>query len=377
MYYRNEEIKDQYYGQYKHGLTNSISIFETYILLKGVSVTNGKVSKQTIIHQVDMEGIHNVVYSIVKGKKCLEIDHTYRSLSGPKRDKLYFFNISNIDECYKAIISAVNTQRKNSRQQHQQQQEAKAFYTKCLQFHIKENIPFFNIYIDSNKYKAIVVYINKDKSLNFLKVDGYSKGEDVGVIPYSKIHYYERAGNVHYVSETNVSYSSFGGSLTGATISKGASLFGGLMFGAMGMTTAALMSYKPAQQKPAETHFDLMSETKRIDERNVLLNFYSDDKGQYIDIELPQEIYNFFQTHLPEKKYEIVSEVEKHNAVNKAIDDQKSINAPETKAALPNAEKLSFDEFKEKVDKLKIMKDAGLLSDEEFNAEKTKLLALI
>ena len=95
------------------------------------------------------------------------------------------------------------------------------------------------------------------------------------------------------------------------------------------------------------------------------------------DIELPQEIYNFLQTHLPEKKYEIVSEVEKHNAVNKAINEQKMINAPETKAALPNAEKLSFDEFKEKVDKLKIMKDAGLLSDEEFNAEKTKLLALI
>ena len=143
------------------------------------------------------------------------------------------------------------------------------------------------------------------------------------------------------------------------------------------MAIATLMSYKPAQQKPAQTHFELTSERKRIDERNVLLNFYSDERNQYIDIELPQEIYNFLQTHLPEKKYEIVSEVEKHAAINKTVGSQKIIDAPKTKAALPASEKLSIDDFKEKVEKLKIMKEAGLLSDEEFSNEKTKLLSMI
>ena len=210
-----------------------------------------------------------------------------------------------------------------------------------------------------------------------VKVDGEAKEEDIGVITYDKIHYYEKAGNVHYVSETNGSYSSFGGSLTGATFSKKAALFSGIMFGPMGMATATLMSYKPAQQKPPETHFELTSETKRIDERNVLLNFYSDERNQYIDIELPQEIYNFLQTHLPEKKYEIVSEVEKHAAVNKAVSGQKKLDVPEAKVALPATDKLSIDNFKEKVEKLKIMKEAGLLSDEEFRDEKSKLLSMI
>ena len=83
------------------------------------------------------------------------------------------------------------------------------------------------------------------------------------------------------------------------------------------------------------------------------------------------------QTHLPEKKYEIVSEVEKHAAINKTVGSQKIIDAPKTKAALPASEKLSIDDFKEKVEKLKIMKEAGLLSDEEFSNEKTKLLSMI
>lgn len=149
------------------------------------------------------------------------------------------------------------------------------------------------------------------------------------------------------------------------------------MFGPMGMATATLMSYKPAQQKPVETHFDLTSETKRIDERNVLLNFFSDERKQYIDIELPQDIYNFLQTYLPEKKYEIVNEVEKHNVINKVIDNKKMLDSPETKVMLPVPEKLSIDDFKEKVEKLKIMKEAGLLSDDEFQDEKTRLLSMI
>ncbi len=37
----------------------------------------------------------------------------------------------------------------------------------------------------------------------------------------------------------------------------------------------------------------------------------------------------------------------------------------------------SMHEFKKKVEKLKVLKDAGLLTDEEFNAEKSKLLEMI
>ncbi len=37
----------------------------------------------------------------------------------------------------------------------------------------------------------------------------------------------------------------------------------------------------------------------------------------------------------------------------------------------------TMEDFKQKVEKLKIMKDAGLLSDEEFKEEQSKLLNMI
>lgn len=396
MIRQNEKCKATFLGGYKLNfwkfLDNAIHIYDTYIHFEGITIYDDTVSDKTTSRDVDLRDIKSVSFSTFKGKKCLVIKYIGDSIVGNQESTLYFFDMNGLNgdfnDCKEMVSKAVNDYLEKLRQQHlaqmeyqnelqRQKEESKEYYNRCLKFHIKDDTPRFDLYNKEEENKAVIVYINKDKSLNFLKVDGETKEEDVGVIPYEKIHYYEKAGNVHYVAETNGSYSSFGGSLTGATISKKAALFHGLMFGPMGMATAALMSYKPAQQKPAETHFELTSETKRIDERNVLLNFYSDERNQYIDIELPQEIYNFLQTHLPEKKYEIVSEVEKHAAVSKAVDDQKRIDAPQKQSTLPIPEKLSLDDFREKAEKLKIMKEMGLLSDEEFSYEKSKLLSLI
>ena len=116
---------------------------------------------------------------------------------------------------------------------------------------------------------------------------------------------------MHYISEIHGDYSSYGGSVVGGNFSKLATLGGGLLFGMMGMTAGALLTYKPSQTEGVKTNFSFDSNIKQIDTRNVILNFYSDAKKQYIDIELPNDINNFLQTHLPEKKYNIVSELEK------------------------------------------------------------------
>lgn len=391
-----EKCKATFLGGYKLNfwkyLDNIIRIYDTYIHLEGITIYDNTVSDKTTSRDVDLRDIRNVSFSVYKKEKCLVVKYIGDSIVGNQESTLYFFDMNgvsgNFDDCKEMISKAVNDYKEKLRRQHiaqmeyqneqqRQKEESKEFYTNCLKFHNVNNKPRFDLYIKEEENKAIIVYINKDKSLNFLKVDGDAKEDEVGIISYDKIHYYEKAGNVHYVSEINGSYSSFGGSLTGATFSKKAALFSGIMFGPMGMATATLMSYKPAQQKPAETHFDLTSETKRIDERNVMLNFFSDERKQYIDVELPQEIYNFLQTYLPEKKYEIVSEVEKHTAINKVVDNEKMFRSSEIKVALPASEKLSIDDFKEKVEKLTIMKEAGLLSDDEFQDEKTRLLSMI
>ena len=325
-----EKCKATFLGGYKLNfwkyLDNIIRIYDTYIHLEGITIYDNTVSDKTTSRDVDLRDIRNVSFSVYKKEKCLVVKYIGDSIVGNQESTLYFFDMNgvsgNFDDCKEMISKSVNDYKEKLRRQHiaqmeyqneqqRQKEESKEFYTNCLKFHNVNNKPRFDLYIKEEENKAIIVYINKDKSLNFLKVDGDAKEDEVGIISYDKIHYYEKAGNVHYVSEINGSYSSFGGSLTGATFSKKAALFSGIMFGPMGMATATLMSYKPAQQKPAETHFDLTSETKRIDERNVMLNFFSDERKQYIDVELPQEIYNFLQTYLPEKKYEIVSEVER------------------------------------------------------------------
>ena len=74
------------------------------------------------------------------------------------------------------------------------------------------------------------------------------------------------------------------------------------------------------EQKAINTSFSIDSDIKKIDDRSVILNFYSEMKKQYIDIELPRDIYNFLQTYLPEKKYGIVDELEKKTIVHQSTD---------------------------------------------------------
>lgn len=173
--------------------------------------------------------------------------------------------------------------------------------------------------------------------------------------------------------------------MTGGNFSKLATAGGGLLFGFMGMALGAALTYKPAEQRAADTSFSIDSDIKEIDDRSVVLNFYSEMKKQYIDIELPQDVYNFLQTYLPEKKYGIVDELEKKTVVHQTadaiengkllkVDIRSDIQSIEQKEP---QEMNALESFKLKVEKLKMMKDAGLLSDEKFAEEQEKLLRMI
>ena len=196
----------------------------------------------------------------------------------------------------------IESKEKQQQMEIEVEENALNFYQNCYSFHIKEDTPIYPLFEEKNK--TVIIYISEDKSLNFLKIDGYNQEEHNGVIQYKNIHYYEKAGNVHYTTDIHGSYSSFGGSMTGGNFSKLATVGGGLLFGFMGMALGATLTYKPAEQKPVETTFKIDSDIKKIDDRSVIINFYSDIKKQYVDIELPQDIFNFLQTYLPEKNME-------------------------------------------------------------------------
>lgn len=335
---------------------------------------------------IEYDKIADIRILFFEGKECLTITEKSSPIftdSSTAPPRLVFLGLNN----QKELASIAETARQEYMEERQRQIEAErqfeeaalTYYTNCYSFHVKENTPIYTF--SKGKNEIVALYIAQDKSLNFLQINGYKQEESVGVIPYDRIHYYEKAGNVSYTTDIHGSYSSYGGSFTGGKYSKLAAAVGGALFGYMGMTAGALFSYKPAKQEPINTNFSLDSDIVKIDDRNVILNFYSEPKRQYVDIELPQDMYNFLQTHLPEKKYGIVEELERQAAIHQSMQAIQSGTilhvGPQSipqKISTIQADD-SMDAFKRKVEKLKLMKDSGLLSDEEFDEERKKLLS--
>lgn len=399
---RFEKEIDSYYGEYKKGLLGKkcpirLCVYSSHIEGMGYVLNMGELANESDLYSINYSQIRNVYEDNIAGNAGLVIEYIEDSIVVSKYEsKIALLGITEPEKWIQLLLDTrdrvleknkqaelAQKERKEAERKRREEKEAEAekFYLDCLNFHIKDATPRYELYRDKNK--IALIYIEEDRSLNFLKIDGDNQEESNGVIPFDKIHYYEKAGDIHYVAEIHGDYSSYGGSVTGGKFSKLATVGGGLLFGMMGMTAGALLSYKPAQTEGIKTNFTINSDTKKIDERSVMLNFYSDMKKQYVDIELPNDIYNFLQTHLPEKKYNIVLELEKKTAIHQATDKIESGELLRIASGVENKQledKQSTDpmeEFKKKVEKLKLMKDAGLLSDEEFNIEKAKLLNMI
>lgn len=399
---RFEKTLDSYYGEFKKGLLGKkcpvrLYVYPSHIEGIGYSFNINELANESDSYSILFSQIRNVYEDNISGTSGLIIEYIEDSIISNKSTSKIFLpvitepakwvhlltNIKNEiqEKNLQANLLKKQIEENERKQREEEEAESSRFYLDCFNFHIKSTTPQYELYRDKNK--VALIYISEDRSLNFLKIDGDAKEESNGVIPFDKIHYYEKAGDIHYVSEVHGDYSSYGGSVTGGNFSKLATVGGGLLFGMMGMAAGALLSYKPTQSEGIKTNFSIDSDTKQIDARNVILNFYSDTKKQYIDIELPNDIYNFLQTHLPEKKYNIVLELEKKVAINQASEKLGSgtlLQSPADTDPRQLEDKHDVDsmtEFKKKVEKLKVMKDAGLLSDDEFNAEKSKLLEMI
>ena len=389
---KNEKCEFCYSSEYKISFRKKslmvLAIYGSFIDCKGFYYENGNITETDSQVIIKYEMLDDVRIERIQNKDWLIISYHYETyMSSNKKGTVAFYYEGDVNVVKESVVNSkdqyldqkrkkLDSQRKFEQKMQEKamqiENEATQFYQNCCDFHIKEQTPFFEF--ESEKNKIALIYVGNDKSLNFLYIDGYKKIENHGLISYKDIHYYEKAGNVHYLSEINGTYNSFGGSFTGGNFSKLATVAGGLIFGAMGMAAGAMLSYKPAKMEPTKTTFDISSETHKIDDRNVILNFYSESKKQFVDLELPQNIYNFLQTYLPEKKYDVVLELEKAAIVQSSVDIKSALNAPQEQPKLPATEENSMVLFKQKVQKLKLMYDAGLLTDDEFKEERAKLL---
>lgn len=269
--------------------------------------------------------------------------------------------------------ACIEIQEKKSIQMRLKEFEEKQFFQNTYNFHIHENTPKY-IFEQSENYISML-YLNEHKDLNFLTIDGYLRKEVNGILSYENIHYYERAGTIHYVSDVDINYqgkSSFGGSFKSSNVSIGSAMLGGLLFGPMGMAVGAMASYKPMEYKPPEytpESLNVKSTIQRIDERSVILNYYSQEHKQFMDVEFPQDTFNFFQTFLPQKKYDVVIELEKVQAKqSQTVSNNNSTNI-----------KISLDteSIKQRLKNLKELYDEELITEDEFFNRKKEILSEI
>lgn len=383
-----QEIIESFYGEYKIGLLGKKNKVALYVYEKVIEGTGAEYFEGKFIEynfEVNYEQIKQIEEKYIEGNRCLVIE--YLDTNTVVKNKIITLTLPCLENLNKAqellweLKEKMMLSKRESRMKKEQQllekkqyeESCHLFFKECYNFHIANaNNPYYEL--QSDELQFVGIYIDPNKNLNFLRIDGHNKDESNACIPYEKIHYYEKAGSVHYTTNINGSYTSFGGSFTGATVSKKASVIGGLLFGPMGMATGAILTHKPMKIETPTTDFNISSEEHRIDDRSVVLNYYSEKKQQFIDIELPADIYNFLQTYLPERKYGIVLELEKKNAVKEYEENNTlAIQEHEIKKIETNID--DTEQFEKRIKKLKIMYDNGILSEEEFTEEKKRILS--
>lgn len=379
-----------YYGQYSKNafskIQTEIRVCKDYIEGTAIIIDSGFYAS-TISFHYDIKAIIDVAEVTIDRHSGIEIVSEIRR----EKERIYILGIKDTNTLLKQIKNARDEKLKEKQREYQRikatwilerriaqekQKEIEDFYQKCFSFHIAEHDrPAY--YFLKEKMKCAALYIDERGNLNFLAIDGENLLENNAVIPNDKLHYYEKAGTIHFATEINGSGSSFGGSFSSGTVSKSAVIWGGVLFGAMGMAAGALLSHKPAEYIAPTFNLNISSNTHKIDDRSVILNYFSEAKNQYIDIELPADTYNFLQTHIPRKKYDIVLAIEKSLAVN----DASSISLMRIDTDKDRVERIAQPDsmvlLKDRIDKLKLMKESGLLSDEEFEEKRKKMIESI
>lgn len=379
-------MKDIYRIEYKKNVFAKVTMLYLYVYedhIEGTGIESNGKKWEICSFNILLDDVIDISKREIEGENYLVIEYRVKTLNTPRVYSVFFPEFYNMDSALGIKERWDEEKRKKDEKERerkerlerkelekkQQYEMNKVFYERCFDFHIRtDNNPYYTLHDEGLQFLGI--YIDKNKSINFVSIDGDNQAESNACILYEDIHYYEKAGSIHYTSEINGKHENFGGSFKGGTISKGIAGVAGLLFGPMGMMAGALFTHKPAQATPSTSSFQISSEVVKIDDRSVILNYYSKAKNLLMDIELPADIYNFLQTHLPDRKYGIVLELEKKKSIDENTGNL-AIFGSSDRAKITSSD---MQEFENRIKKLMIMKENGLLSEEEFAAEKRRIL---
>lgn len=418
---KQEEPIEIYSGEFRKGrlgkrYTVRLAVYPTYIEGESFWLSDGELSQNTMPFNVPLAQVRSYMENYVNDEKILQIEYS--------KDKTYSGNknyaaITGIEDCEhwitlldkakkEAVVREKEAREAEVKRKQQEEEErelrkrreaaAAGYMKECYSFHVKEGRPVY-AFTDEQFGKA-VLYIDEGKSLHFLNIDAMEEQESHMVIPHEKLHYWEKAAKLSYTVGGDDDTSFYGGSLTGDFLTQTPLVWNEILDRIVGMEEGAAYSDHIANAGAALDEFS--TDASKVKAINVILNFHSQNKGDYVNIELPADVYDFLEQNYAEQKYEVVMErerpvpepepepVKEVKPVMEAVPKQaepepvkESVGIPEKikeeniMSDAQNEEKISVDTFKEKLDKLVLLKESGLLTEAEFATEKSKLLSLL
>lgn len=279
----------------------------------------------------DITGAQEITYNKVKALQIqveepviTEDDYTVNMVT------LVIPNLENISEIASTLLSARDEFLEELQEERQKygikaeseaqakralEQERRAFFEDQYSSHITD--PEFPIYIfdeDKAQRKLSLMYIDENQNLNFLAINGNELMSAHGYIPYKNISYFDKPSAVALNASNEDAV--YGGSFAVDTSTLTTEMLNGLLFSSMGMREGIMEGYVEPETYVQELKEDSEQSSSEI----YVMNVYSDILEQYVNIEFPQEMFEFFESHLESKKYDISKEIDK--AISVAVSNK-------------------------------------------------------
>lgn len=149
-----------------------------------------ELNNDTSTFEIPLSRIIKAYVGLIGKEQMLCIDYLSDTIVSNNRALLALPGIQNVNKWIELIDKTksiydfekkreqqVQIEKKNeqNRLAIEKEQKAEKFYQDCYSFHIKQDTPVYEFFSEKNKIAAI--YIDGDKSLNFIKIDGYAQEE--------------------------------------------------------------------------------------------------------------------------------------------------------------------------------------------------------
>lgn len=188
--------------------------------------------------------------------------------------------------------------------------QQKEFFDSQYSSHLNDNnIPIF-IFDESKAQKQIsLMYIDENKNINFLGINGTDFQSVHGFISYKSINYIDKPSSLTFNPESDDTVDGGNFITIGSDILN--EMLKGILFEAMHMKEGMMEGYK------APNSYELEHKNIPSDVEYAVLNFYSDIIEQYVTIYITEEMYEFLVKYLGDMPFDLNKQIE--NTVHQAV----------------------------------------------------------